>query len=94
MNKQNLDVYAPVKASNTDYDERKIIDDDNNPINSEAENAMAAIKGHIERQDMEGMDIAPSADAAPTASLDISNVTAKENYKLDNSHIMVKNNPE
>lgn len=50
----NEDVYAPVTATNKKYAEDKIAEDQNDPINSTEEDAVAAVKGHIERQDLEG----------------------------------------
>lgn len=50
----NQDVYAPVNAKNDDYDSSKIVEDGKDPIQSAEEDAVAAIKGHIEKQDLEG----------------------------------------
>ncbi|WP_248924780.1 hypothetical protein [Paenibacillus hamazuiensis] len=51
---ENKDVYAPVSYKNEQYDSRNIVEDGNDPIDDAAEDAMAAIKGHIEKQDQEG----------------------------------------
>ena len=53
-NKKKTDVYAPVKQANESYSELNIVEDGNDPINSAEEDAVAAFKGHIERQDGEG----------------------------------------
>lgn len=82
------DVYAPVNAKNAAYDERRIVDEDGkDPINDTAEDAMAAIKGHIERQDLEGTGVQLEANEASPASASMSQVSAKENDKLDNSRV-------
>ncbi|WP_170143698.1 hypothetical protein [Paenibacillus flagellatus] len=48
------DVFAPVNMKNEQYDNRRIVEDGSDPIQSAEEDAMAAIKGHIEKQDREG----------------------------------------
>lgn len=53
-------VYAPVKQSNEQYDEDRIVYDGGDPIEDAEEAAVAAVKGHIEKQDLEG--IAPDRE--------------------------------
>lgn len=54
MTKSNDGVYAPVNRKNEQYENRRIVEDGNDPIQSSEEDAIAAIKGHIEKQDREG----------------------------------------
>ncbi|MEF3305247.1 hypothetical protein [Paenibacillus sp. GYB003] len=54
MPENENEVFAPVKMNNDPYDSRMIAEDGADPIESEEEDAMAAIKGHIEKQDLEG----------------------------------------
>lgn len=55
MNDTNAkDVYAPVTNRNDRYDENSIVEDGIDPIDDADEDAIAAIKGHIEKQDLEG----------------------------------------
>ncbi|MFD1956775.1 hypothetical protein ACFSL6_22010 [Paenibacillus thailandensis] len=49
-------VYAPVKHRNEQYDESRIVYDGNDSIEDAEEAAVAAVKGHIERQDLEGVE--------------------------------------
>jgi len=49
----NREVYAPVTNKNEKYDNSRIVDDKVDPIDDAAEDAFAAIKGHIEKQDEE-----------------------------------------
>ncbi|MDF2961320.1 MAG: hypothetical protein K0S39_3055 [Paenibacillus sp.] len=55
MADETMDTYAKVQANNNQYSERNIVEDGaTNAIQNSEEEAMAAIKGHIERQDQEG----------------------------------------
>lgn len=50
------EIYAPVTSRNERYDKTRIIEDGNDPIEDPDADAIAAVKGHIERQDLEGTE--------------------------------------
>lgn len=54
MTEKQNDFFAPVNRKNEQYDNRNIVEDHTDPIQSSEEDAIAAIKGHIEKQDQEG----------------------------------------
>ncbi|MBP1153728.1 MULTISPECIES: hypothetical protein [unclassified Paenibacillus] len=55
MADETLETYAKVQANNDRYKERTIVEDGTtNAIHNPDEDAIASIKGHIERQDQEG----------------------------------------
>lgn len=50
------EIYANVTRRNDRYDESRIIEDGTDPIENSDVDAIAAVKGHIERQDLEGTE--------------------------------------
>lgn len=50
------EIYANVTRRNDRYDESRIIEDGTEPIENSDVDAIAAVKGHIERQDLEGTE--------------------------------------
>ncbi|CAG7618632.1 hypothetical protein ACFQI7_02870 [Paenibacillus allorhizosphaerae] len=52
---ENNDIELQVTAKNELYDNRNIVEDGKDVINDSEEDAIAAIKGHIEKQDQEGL---------------------------------------
>ena len=50
------EIYANVTSRNDRYDESRIIEDGTDPIENSDVDAIAAVKGHIERQDLEGTE--------------------------------------
>ncbi|RCW48085.1 hypothetical protein [Paenibacillus prosopidis] len=56
MNDRELEKYVPVTSRNERYDESRIVEDGNEPIKDPDVDAIAAVKGHIERQDLEGTE--------------------------------------
>ena len=48
------EIHAHVKSRNDQYDESQIVEDGTDPITDPDIDAIAAVKGHIERQDLEG----------------------------------------
>jgi len=50
------EIYANVTSRNDRYDESRIIEDGTEPIENSDVDAIAAVKGHIERQDLEGTE--------------------------------------
>ncbi|KRE44858.1 hypothetical protein [Paenibacillus sp. Soil522] len=50
------EIYANVTRRNDRYDESRIVEDGTEPIENSDADAIAAIKGHIERQDLEGTE--------------------------------------
>ncbi|AJY75729.1 hypothetical protein [Paenibacillus beijingensis] len=64
--RKESDIYAPVTNRNDRYDESRIVEDGTDPIDDSEEDAIAAVKGHIEKQDWEGRsryDLHPVADS-------------------------------
>lgn len=52
----DTEIFAPVTSRNEHYDKSRIVVDGNEPIKDPDVDAIAAIKGHIERQDLEGTE--------------------------------------
>ncbi len=50
------EIYANVTRRNDRYDESRIVEDGTEPIENSDVDAIAAVKGHIERQDLEGTE--------------------------------------
>lgn len=55
VDKKDGSVYAPVTNRNDRYDDSRIVEDGTDPIDDSVEDAIAAVKGHIEKQDWEGI---------------------------------------
>lgn len=58
------EIYAPVESRNNRYDESRIVEEGSNPIQNSDVDAIAAIKGHIERQDLEGTEFGSEEELA------------------------------